>query len=81
MDKVVHVDPGGACFEGIGDADRTLVIVGMDASSQAIRGVVGKSNDLFFCLELGNGNDGTKDFFLDNLLFLSRLVQYILVGL
>ena len=41
-------------------------ITGPDASAEPIEGVVSKSQCFLFILERGDGNDGSKDFFLED---------------
>lgn len=61
MDKVVHVHPGGSGLELTCDTDSPLVVLGVDTSSETVCSIVGELDDLLFCLELGDGNDGTED--------------------
>lgn len=64
---VVLVDPDCAGLEGVGDADRSVEVVGVNTSCQTVGGVVGELENLLLVLEFLDCADRSKDFFLDNL--------------
>ena len=63
----VAVDPDSTGLESVGDSDGGVDVGGVDSSGKAVRGVVGKANDLLLILELGDGADGAEDLLLHDL--------------
>lgn len=64
---IVLVNPDCASLEGVGDADRSVEVVGVNTSCQTVGGVVGELENFFLVLEFLDCADRSEDFFLDNL--------------
>ena len=71
---LVAVDPDSAGVEGVADTNRSVEILGVNGSSEAVHRVIAQLKDLFLGLELGDGADRSEDLFLHDLcvLFGSR---------
>jgi hypothetical protein len=67
MYKVVQVNPGGTGLERVGDANGTLIVLGVNSGCEAVVCVVSKGKNFLFRLELGDCDDWAKDLFLYNL--------------
>lgn len=49
------------------DVEGTADVSGEDGGGEAVDGVVGNLDDFSIILELGDDDDGSEDFFLDDL--------------
>jgi hypothetical protein len=64
---IVLVNPDCAGLESVGDADRSVEVVGVNTSCQTVGGVVGELENFLFVLEFLDCADRSENFFLDNL--------------
>lgn len=55
----VHPDRPG--LQGVGYSHGLFGVRGEDGGGEAVAGVVGEFERFFFCLELADGDDGSKD--------------------
>ena len=67
MEQVVVVDPDGSCTELVTDDNGGVDVRRVDGSSKTICAVVAYSDCVVDGLELGDGANGSENFFLHNL--------------
>ncbi|EER34470.1 aldehyde dehydrogenase [Candida tropicalis MYA-3404] len=66
MEVVVSVDPNSTSLESVRNINTLVDVSGVNTSSQTVIRVVSQSNSFFNSVELDQGDNRTKDFFLDN---------------
>ena len=64
---VITVDPNCARLDLGSHSMTSGDVLGEDTRCKTVHRVVGSCNDLLFSVKGGDDNDGTKDFFSDNL--------------
>ena len=67
VQHVVLVHPDGSGAEGVADSDGGVEAGGVDGGGEAVGRRVAEADGVVFVLELGDGADGAKDFFLHDL--------------
>ena len=66
-DHVVVVHPDGTSLQGVGDTDSGVDVLGVNGSSETVRGVVTNLDSLSLILELLDGDDRAEDLLLGDL--------------
>ena len=59
---VVRIDPDTACFDGAGNAERTVDVLCPDGAAEAVVAVVGHGDDFILGLEFDDNGHRTEDF-------------------